>query len=1259
MNKPYTKPHYNKKDPPLNPNDQLNVLCQYVLLSNIERYNNVELEAKFGTKGNRQITKIDYDNVVKKLKSLGFTTSNNAGDYSLKIQSEFLDQATGEFKSLNDFDRFRAEITGISNIQEYCKTNDIKEIISKNNLNVEIMRKLDIKVEENVLKNAEFNDFNFRVSCKNENQISKTGKLGQEVLSNWSKSKKIFRYINRVSFTHYDFPFKIDLSIVRSSEKDKWNFIKTFNIEDSNIFTNIETYEIEIEAINDLAKHKYKNSDEFSKGFKKIATIVLCGLQNTNFPISYSEQNLTINEYMGLLHPELKKTDEYLNKKIYPNNFIGPNPITLQINNIGEINDNINIPNITAPYTYCVTEKADGIRHLLLVNNVGKIYLINTNMNVIFTGAKTTNESVFNTLLDGELILHDKNDKFINTFAAFDIYYYNSEDIRHYPFMHVPIKPNKTNKKSRLETLNYFINVLDAESINKSISQFVVPEGVNKLSKFMKKTTNVNISTSPIVIIAKQFYPTYSSQDNEISKNVTNLSIFEGCNFILQRIDSGLYAYNTDGLIFTPTTLGVGSNKYLEAGPLKRSTWEHAFKWKPAEFNTIDFLVTTKKGSDNNDIITPIFENGVNVYDSTQYNQYKTLVLRVGFNEKRDGYINPCQDLLDDKLPEISTEYEQPKPVQFFPTEPYDQQAGLCNVMLQLDGNMNYQMITEEGEVFTDNSIVEFKYDKDLTGLWRWKPLRVRYDKTAEYRQGGKNFGNAYNTANNNWYSIHHPITEKMISTGKNINPELISSDVYYNTTTSDKLTSAMRNFHNLFVKKRLIISVSSKGNTLIDLSCGRGGDFPKWISANLSFVFGIDFAKDGLENRLNGACARFLNYKKEYKIMPYALFVNGNSAVNIRSGKAMLSDKAATITKAVFGNGSKDKNLGPAVLRQFGKGAEGFNVSSCQFSMHYMLKNKESIYNFIQNISECTKTNGYFIGTCYDGQAVFNLLKNKIQGESIDIYEQDVKIWQITKDYSSLSFNADESSIGYQISVYQDSINQTLPEYLVNFEFFVRIMEDYGLVLLTSPEANKIGMPSGSGMFLDLYNQMLEEIKRTPSKSQEYKNAYEMRPFEKQISFLNRYFIFKKIRNVNAENITRMFMSKNEEELHFEDDQTKKAVLSITHATKSKPLVKKLHKKILLQEATEAIDISADETNVAPPATANETNVAPPATANEINVAPPATANEINVTPPATANEINVAPPAPADEINVAPPAALKKSKKTRKNVKFVIDDK
>ena len=1118
-----------------------------------EKYTDLEMEAKFGTKGFRRISKIDFDNVVKKLKSSGFDSINSQeGSYSLKIQPETLDRLSGEYRSSYDIDKFRVEINSLHNIQEYCKTNELDNLININNA-VTIMKKNDVYLNELQIKPADFYDFNFRVTLKKESSVSKNGKISQELRENWNKSKKQFRYINRVSFKNPKFPMTVDLSIVRSSTiLERGGMIKTYKIDESNVFNNPEIYEIEVEVINREAKEKYRESGEsLMKDFEEVIKIVMSGLQKTNYPISYKEQEKVMNEYLQFIFK-----DE-IRKRAYPNNFIGPSSKTLQRRHIAPINPDVIVPNITEPFAFCVTDKADGDRHLLFVNNQGRIYLINTNMNVIFTGAKTTKEEYFNSLIDGELILHNKNGSFINKFASFDIYFINKVDVRALPFMKVPNKDDKIFEKGvRLNLLKNFIKEL------------------NPISILNKKSTS-----SPIKIISKNFYPVFQnskdSNDNDLQGN--SYSIFEACSYIWQRYKDGLFEYNIDGLIFTPTLFGVASNMIGHAGPLKRETWDYSFKWKPSEFNTIDFLVTTKKGSDGKDVVTPIFENGTNMYESVQFNQYKTLILAVGYNEKRHGYINPCQDLLDDKYSNFKESDEDDKvnkPKQFFPSDPYDVEGGLCNVMLEQDANGSLQMFTEERQVFEDGTIVEFKYDISREGIWKWIPLRVRYDKTTEFRNGQNTFGNDYKVANDNWYSIHNPVTEKMITTGKDIPSSYVSTDVYYNSMTGEKMTKGMRDFHNQYVKKILIESVSKKGDTLIDFACGKGGDFPKWIASNLSFVFGMDISKDNIENRLNGCCARYLNFKKEFKTIPRVLFVHGNSSLNVRSGNAMLNDKAISITKSVFGLGSKDVKLGPAVEREYGKGHDGFNISSIQFALHYMFEKTSTFYNFMRNVSECTKLNGYFIGTSYDGKTVFNMLKKKEEGESIDIYENDKKIWQVTKEYNDKNFEDDESCLGYKISVYQDSINQNIPEFLVNYDFLNRIMEDYGFVVLNRQEAKQIGLPEGSGMFIELYNSMIDSIKKNNKLENAYGEAPKMKSYEKNISFLNRYFVYKKVRTVNAEKLTNQFLEKMPDELDFERINTVKSQKDVKEAEITiKPKVKNLNKKIVLQNATEGLE--------------------------------------------------------------------------------------
>jgi hypothetical protein len=1123
---------------------------------------NHELEVKFGTKGIKTITRNDYDNVVKKLKSSGFNIiGDNSGEYYLRINCEFLD-INGRFK-LSDV---RTEIKGLHTIQEYCKNNDIKSLFAKNPTSIVFIHKKPALINSQRVYPVDFDDFNFRVAYQTEEYVKKG--IQNFIIENWKQSKKEFRFINRVSFEHQDHPFIVDISISKFGNRnpDKYGrvnrgqMIRVYTTEESNVFNNQEVYEIEIEINNKKIgpATNFKTPEAIVASMRKVIKYVLSGLQGTNYPISYIEQKQVIDSYMKMIWKE----DYNQSKFVSSRNFIGPNSITLQIKNIAQIDENSKETNIRKDFV--VTDKADGDRTLMFISGEGRIYLINTNMDIIFTGAKTTEKDCFNSILDGELISHDKNGKFINLYAAFDIYYVKNVDIRGYTFM--LLDTEKDIYKSRYQTLKWFEYNLKPVSIiyneKKDIKIF------KEISEQYKKSVDV---ISPIQFSVKEFFP-----------NGRNETIFNGCNKILQKEGENRFEYNTDGLIFTHAFYGVGADEIGKVGPKTKITWEQSFKWKPPKYNTIDFLVTTVKGSNNEDIVKSYFEDGLNNRESVQYNEYKTIELRCGFKESKDGYINPCQDIIDDKMPEISQRFEDRQdndyiPMRFYPTEPYDPDAGLCNIMLRTDGAGGKKMFSEENEVFEDNTIVEFRYDLDKESGWNWIPLRVRYDKTAKLRRGEKEYGNAYKVCNENWKSIHPSgrITDDMLRTGLNIPNISVSEDVYYNKASGNFKTEAMKDFHNLYVKKKLIVGVSKQGDTLIDLACGKAGDLSKWISAKLSFVFGIDISKDNLENRLDGACARFLNFKKTKKTMLSALFVNGNSAFDIKDGSAMLNEKAKQITSAIFGKGPKEADkIGKGVAKQYGKGVDGFNVASCQFAIHYFLETPDTLKGFMRNIAECTKQNGYFIGTCYDGKLVFNELKKIKTGESIKIIEDGKKIWEITKGYGSDLFDDDSSSIGYRIDVYQESINQIISEYLVNFDYLNRVMSAYGFEVISRKEAEEIGFMEGSGLFSELFLNMLDEISKNKFKAKDYDKGPFMTSVEKKISFLNRYFIYKKVRTVNIETIELDLgeYEKGLEIINYEDTKNDQEVA--TKEVKSlKPKVRKLNKKILLIAATEAID--------------------------------------------------------------------------------------
>jgi hypothetical protein len=261
---------------------------------------------------------------------------------------------------------------------------------------------------------------------------------------------------------------------------------------------------------------------------------------------------------------------------------------------------------------------------------------------------------------------------------------------------------------------------------------------------------------------------------------------------------------------------------------------------------------------------------------------------------------------------------------------------------------------------------------------------------------------------------------------------------------------------------------------------------------------------------------------------MPGALFVQGNSALNIKSGAGISGEKYKQIVRAVFGDGPKDKAiLGEGVYREYGKAENGFNVSSCQFAIHYMFETRANVCNFLRNVCECTEVGGYFIGTTYDGATMFDALKPYEVGDGIAVMHKGKRVWQVTKAYTAAEFPDDETCVGYAIDVYQESINKTFREYLVNFNYLKRLMANFGFDVVQRDDALKdLGLPDGTGMFEQLHAQMMARIKQTPSLASDFGDAHDMRDYERRISFYNRYFVFKKVRSIdNAELVVKSLL--------------------------------------------------------------------------------------------------------------------------------------
>lgn len=1063
---------------------------------------NLEFEVRFGTLSRKPFIKDDIDNVIKKLLSQGFKikTSN---EYKLNITSEYIDIRGNAKRNSN----IRTEIYGIQNIRRYCKTNLIQEGMYVKYLQKNIEKLPGLFNPFNVKK------YNLRYSIQEENDIREEDSKIQSLKSSWGETKKYFRLLNRIELEHPNYPFRIDISSVKSSQKQGKNYVYTYTIEESQLFNRKSHYEIEIEFDNEKVRNNiydYTQSKDgminlfksYEKSLKHVIKLVLSGLQETNFPVDYFELKNIMNDYLKLVDIK-KKTDKFGNPyDAIPDDFIGPSTITLQKKNIID-NPNSKEPIILDNYT--VTEKADGIRKMLYISKNGKIYLITMNMKIEFTGAITQNSNLFNSLFDGEHVLYSKTGTFINKYLAFDAYFVQGKDIRQFKFI------EKERNEKEIYRLVFLIESFSKSNIK---IKYIAPTNPNNLS----------LDSKDFFLINKD------SEDN---------NLFNSCRLMIEKQKSGSYEYETDGLIFTPQLVAVGDNN-MDIDENKPSTfkpnnskavWKYSFKWKPPKYNTIDFLVEIVKQGGKHEIKMKQ-DDGINMGKKNMVT-YKTLKLKVGYNQDH-GFANPQLAMIEgkekiDELIELMSERRYYKPGLFYPTNPYDNKAHLCKVELRTSPTSGQdEILTEEdNEVIEDNSIVEFKYVMDNDEGWRWVPLRVRHDKTMDLRLNNKNFGNAYHVANNNWQSIHNPITEEMLSTGDGIYLDSSDDDVYYKKKNNKRKKGEsnqdiMRDFHNLFVKRILIQSYSNSETKLLDFAVGRGGDFPKWIHSNLDFVFGVDISRDNIENKIDSACTRFIKYTASTKKMPKCMFLHADSSKDLLNGEAYYDERSFNIQKALIGIGPKDKKqLGAGVYDLYGIANKMFDVTSIQFALHYMFKDTVSLHTFLRNVSNFTKIGGHFIGTCYDGKRMFKYLEKVELDGSRNIIIKDKKFNSIIKKYDSEQFLDDESCVGYEINVYQESIDQYISEYLVNFDYFIELMQVYGF----KPASNKFikTKPEAIGGFEELFNLLMESNKQ----NKEYENIKDMRDEEKIVSFMNNYFVFIKTTEVDVNSIFNTYVKK------------------------------------------------------------------------------------------------------------------------------------
>jgi mRNA (guanine-N7-)-methyltransferase len=977
------------------------------LVSVFNKNKSFELEAKC----KQRLSSQDFSNVVKYLRSTGFDET---------IQEETLDISTKRKDGT-----YRISLPGKHNIAQYCKSNTVPQSSFDS---VTVISKRTVPG----IRPLVFDQVGFKIDLRDEQPVEEMKKV--EIISELNNVDKGFRLKKRFSYVDSSNTLRVDMTIVKSSRFIGNEFIMYKTFVESGVSTSPEQYEIEVELI----KRSSKEAKKIAKTMILTVVELYSVLSNDEHVIPQQEKLNVLTNYMNLafakstMHKgkfdvQRAMADARNKPKQY---FAGPQPVTLEQKNI--IEDDLGVVTIRKDYT--VTEKADGERMLLFVNSDGKCYFINNRLDVKYTAVKLS--SIVNTLIDGELISKDVSGNNIKLYAAFDIYWDNSTDVRALPLV-------STDKKAKTREL--------------------------AMKTFVAKTKE-RFASHDIDMRMKEFR---FGED-----------MFADCKHILDQNVLGKYEYHIDGLIFTPQHLPVGGS-YKDDVPDTTGTWNKVFKWKPPSENTIDFLVIAKQSDFTID---------------NDKNKFKVLNMFVGYNPIQWEPISP-RAALENRLNRNPTYIAK----KFIPGDVLDDTFSQCYMPIDKESD---KIFCINGDEITTNSVVEFMYDDlntDVPYPLRWKPLRVRQDKTDALRKYGlSGTANDYGTAINIWRSIRFPVTQAMISGKDTVNAkDIVQDDVYYYRTTSrDKFASKpMLDFHNYWIKNKMLISRFAGKDSLFDISCGKGGDVPKWVDHGFTKVLGVDISRDNIENPVDGAYARTIKYNK-----PNYVYATLDSSVRFTKDyfDTLASDDDRVLCNNLWGY-AKSESL--AKYQGFAK--DKFNVVSCQFSIHYFFENESKLDNFLWNVNEHIKDGGYFIGTCLDGERVRQKLKDVPKGESISGKKSDRTLWYIKKSYDDTG----EIKFGDVIDVYMESIGKIIQEYLVNFDILRKKLEAHDIVMLTKDELDALHLDSS----FEGFDKSFARVKHSGTDNAHFIDSIlKMTKEEQEYSFMNMWFVFVKRGNVN-----------------------------------------------------------------------------------------------------------------------------------------------
>ena len=940
-------------------------------------------------------TELEFNNFVGVMRSLKYTE---------KIEKEYLEVSTNNEEIL--------KIIGLPHIIKYCMSD-----------NHRILHHEWIKKKE-IVSDTIPNLFDFDIDIK----INKISDIIEP--DKWEDLRKKYKIIKQISYTDKNETQYI-ANIVKSNNDE------FYTLKQSGIIKSSQKYEFSIIV---------KNKDAIIPSIVRM----IQSLSLSAMILSKPQQKLIIDSYY-----ELIKKDVFVSAYNKGNGdipLLTPKPVTLERTNMIDPSEYGAI-SILSEYT--VTEKADGERLLLYINEVGKVYLINNTFRVEDTGLKASPDA-YNSLIDGEYISCNKRRDTTKKglYAAFDIYY---------------IK----NKK-----------VTDLPLIDKNASRY----------KYLKSLEGLITSND-------------SSIEFIVKNHIISDNILLDCKNILENVKA--YPYEIDGLIFTPAKLAVYSyyaNKAVQI--TDNMKWDRVFKWKPVEQNTIDFLIQEGK---------EIMMDGqkykeIKLYVGYNASQWEQISPEEGLRLKYDkDYAKQNKTQRTSYIPKLfkPTIYYSPGiEIAHIKINHNGELRAENGDKIEGESIVEFKYVLDE-KIPIGRRWIPLRVREDKTRIYKQGKL----SKTANELGVAINIWRSIHLPVTTGMIVgNEPVFSK--DAPDDMEDRLLETDdIYYSREIPrDSLLSVhMLNFHNQGIKRTLYTKAEKKG-ALLELACGQGGDMNRWVDANYNFVLGVDLVKNNIYNPRYGAYSRMLKRRKQYMTKVEGaekinyidmVFVVGDCTANLKDGTAaaLVNDpESEKILKLVL---NKQKSVQNHLKYIAAKGANGFDAVSCMFAVHYFFQTEEKLNGFLINVSTNLKKGGIFFCTFMDGKKVEDAITgaggDMVEGRKLfDDYANGVPVWCLIRRYNKDA----PSKYNKKVDVFIENTQRLIPEYLVDYDLLVQKAKTYNLELLETE------------MFGDTFNKLKDAIPDDLASRQHLDDdilALDKDEVQKQFSFLNRWVIFKK----------------------------------------------------------------------------------------------------------------------------------------------------